>query len=84
MSELESLRKKIIYRANYRGTKEMDLLLSNFVDKYVNTFNERQLLDLYYFLNLEDDIIYDYYQKKNKNNKIKDNEVVKLFYEFKI
>ena len=84
MSELESLRKKSIDRANYRGTKEMDLLLSNFVDKYVNTFNERQLLDLYYFLNLEDDIIYDYYQKKNKNNKIKDNEVVKLFYEFKI
>ncbi len=84
MSELESLRKKIIYRANYRGTKEMDLLLSNFVDKYVNTFNEQQLLDLYYFLNLEDDIIYDYYQKKNKHNKIKDNEVVKLFYEFKI
>ena len=38
MIELETLKKKIIYRANYRGTKEMDILLSKFVDKYIDTF----------------------------------------------
>ena len=37
MNELETL-KKIVYRANYRGTKEMDILLSKFVDKYINSF----------------------------------------------
>ena len=57
MSELESLKKKIIYRANYRGTKEMDLLLSKFVDKYLNTLSKNELIDLYDFLNLEDEII---------------------------
>ena len=43
MIELETLRKKIIYRANYRGTKEMDILLSKFVDKYINTFSKKEL-----------------------------------------
>ena len=43
MSELESLKKKIIYRANYRGTKEMDMLLGKFVNKYINTFNNNQI-----------------------------------------
>ena len=44
MSELESLKKKIIYRANYRGTKEMDLLLSKFVDKYLNRLSKNELI----------------------------------------
>ena len=43
MIKLETLKKKIIYRANYRGTKEMDILLSKFVDKYINTFSIEQL-----------------------------------------
>ena len=46
MIELETLKKKIIYRANYRGTKEMDLLLSKFVDKYINKFSTDELEDL--------------------------------------
>ena len=41
MSELESLKKKIIYRANYRGTKEMDILLSKFVNKYIDKLNKK-------------------------------------------
>ena len=84
MIELETLRKKIIYRANYRGTKEMDILLSKFVDKYINTFSKKELEDLYDFLNLEDEIIYNYYQTKKINKKIKINKVVETFSEFKL
>ena len=52
MIELETLKKKIIYRANYRGTKEMDILLSKFVDKYINSLPEDKLKSLYeFFLN---------------------------------
>ena len=50
MNELETLKKKIIYRANYRGTKEMDILLSKFVDKYINSFSKDELYDLFKFL----------------------------------
>ena len=84
MIELETLKKKIIYRANYRGTKEMDILLSKFVDKYINTFSERELLDLFEFLNMEDELIYNFYQTKKMNKKIKKNKVLEIFSEFKI
>ena len=84
MIELETLKKKIIYRANYRGTKEMDILLSKFVDKYINTFSKKELEDLFDFLNLEDEIIYNYYQTKKINKKIKINKVVETFSEFKL
>ena len=70
MSELESFKKKII-RANYRGTKEMDILLSKFVDKYINKLSSQQLNDLYEFLNLEDEVIYNSYQNKMMPNTIK-------------
>ena len=37
MSEnIEELKKKIIYRASYRGTKEMDILMYNFVNSLIN------------------------------------------------
>ena len=84
MIELEILKKKIIYRANYRGTKEMDILLSKFVDKYINTFSKKELEDLFDFLNLEDEIIYNYYQTKKINKKIKKNKVTEIFIEFKL
>ena len=39
--ELEIIRKKLLYRASYRGTKEMDILLSSFVKKYIEEFNKK-------------------------------------------
>ena len=39
----EDLKKKIIYRSSYRGTKEMDTLLGSFTKKYINTFNDNEL-----------------------------------------
>ena len=43
MRNIDNLKKKILYRSEHRGTKEMDLLLSNFVKKYVNSLSEREL-----------------------------------------
>ena len=84
MIELETLKKKIIYRANYRGTKEMDILLSKFVDKYINTFSKNELVELFEFLNLEDEIIYNFYNYKKLDKKFKKNKIFELFVEFKI
>ena len=53
-NKLEIFKKKLIYRAGYRGTKEMDILLSSFVNKYINDFDENLLVELEKFLNLED------------------------------
>ena len=35
-NKLEIFKKKLIYRSGYRGTKEMDILLSSFVNKYID------------------------------------------------
>ena len=83
-NKLEIFKKKLIYRAGYRGTKEMDILLSKFVNKYINDFNEEQLLELEIFLNFEDEIILNYYQFNISKNDIGKNKIAKLFKEFKI
>ena len=59
--KLEIFKKKLVYRAAYRGTKEMDILLSSFVNKYIDSFNENQLLELDKFLNFEDEVILNFY-----------------------
>ena len=46
MINIDELKKKIIYRSNYRGTKEMDKLLSAFTNKYIDILNKNDLLDL--------------------------------------
>ena len=46
MSSLDLLKKKILFLSIHRGTKEMDLLLNSFVKKYINAFDEKELVDL--------------------------------------
>ena len=67
MINKEILKKQIIYRSSHRGTKEMDLLLGNFVKKHINNFSETELIDLKRLLYIEDEIIHDWYLKKNHN-----------------
>ena len=83
-NKLEIFKKKIIYRAGYRGTKEMDILLSSFVNKYINTFDESLLIELDKFLNFEDEIILNFYQKNIIEKKIDQNKVSEIFKEFKL
>ena len=50
-SNIDELKKKIIYRSKYRGTKEMDKLLGKFVKKYIDDFgsyakNTEPIVDL--------------------------------------
>ena len=63
MSEkLDFFKKKLLYRASYRGTKEMDILLGSFVEKNINNFNLQQLSALEKFLNFEDETIFNFYK----------------------
>jgi antitoxin CptB len=83
-NKLEILKKRIIYRASYRGTKEMDILLTNFVNKYINILDEKSLLELDIFLNIDDETILDFYQSNKIVKNIKDNTISNLFKDFKI
>ena len=83
-NKLEIFKKKLIYRAGYRGTKEMDILLSSFVNRYINDFDEGLLIELEKFLDFEDEIISNFYNFNLVEKKIDQNKVSRIFQKFKI
>ena len=82
MNKLEIFKKKLIYRSNYRGSKEMDLLLSKFVEKHINNFNENELSELDKFLDFEDEVILNYYLRDIVENNIDKNKISKIFKDY--
>ena len=62
----------------------MDILLSSFVNKYINTFDESLLSELEKFLNFDDETILNYYQKNIIQKKIDKNRVSNLFKNHKL
>ena len=84
MINKEIFKKQIVYRSTHRGTKEMDLLLGNFVKKYINVFNSNELKDLEKLLFIEDEIIYKWYFEKNSDNAIPNTKVSVMLKNFKL
>ena len=84
MTNKEILRKQIVYRSMHRGSKEMDLLLGNFVKKNIDKFNNNELKDLEKLLFIEDEIIYKWYFEKNSDNAIPNTKVSMMLKNFKL
>ena len=80
---IDQLKKKIIYRSNYRGTKEMDKLLGAFTKKYIETLNIKNLNDLEELLDIDDANLYNFYNGMDCDIKFKDNYINTLFGGFK-
>jgi len=80
---IDQLKKKIIYRSNYRGTKEMDKLLGTFTKKNINILNYEELVDLEKLLNIDDTNLYNYYTGVKTDFEIENNKVNLLFKNFK-
>ena len=76
---IEQLKKKIIYRSNYRGTKEMDKLLGAFTNKYLNQLNMEDLNKLIKFLEIDDNNLYNFYNGIETDIKFEKNNVNSLF-----
>ena len=84
MINKEVLIKQIVYRSTHRGTKEMDLLLSNFVNKHINSFGEKELSELESLLKIDDEILYKWYFKQQENVQISKNAISKKLRKFKL
>tara|TARA_B100000963_G_C22137054_1_gene455850 strand:+ start:262 stop:516 length:255 start_codon:yes stop_codon:yes gene_type:complete len=84
MTELENLKKKVLYRSNYRGTKEMDILLSRFVNKYINSLSMDDLKKLNEFLDISDDELSNFYLNNKTTEEISNNPISKIFKNFKM
>ncbi len=80
---IDQLKKKIIYRSNYRGTKEMDKLLGAFTKKYINQLNHDELIDLEKLLDIDDTSLYNFFNGIDNEIKFDETNVLKLFKNFK-
>ena len=81
--DIENLKKRILYRSQYRGTKEMDKLLFAFVSKYLNKIDENRLENLEKFLNISDEDLYKFYNGTDLDFKFEDDYIINLFKNFK-
>ena len=79
-SNKQNLINKIIYRSQYRGTKEMDIFVSSFVKSIIDSLSFDDLVDLDILVNMNDEDII----KISKNEMIfKNNKILKLLIDFK-
>ena len=79
---IDQLKKKIIYRSNYRGTKEMDKLLGAFTKKHIDTLSVKELKDLEELLDIDDTNLYNFYNGLGYDIKINDKYIYSLFKDF--
>ena len=79
-SNKQNLINKIIYRSQYRGTKEMDLFINKFVNSIIQKLDLNQLEELNSLINLGDEELLKISNEVIKKN---ENKVVFLLKEFK-
>ena len=84
MINKEILKKQIIYRSTHRGSKEMDILLGNFVKEYVDKFTDDDLKKLDKILKIEDEILYRWYFSKQNSQQVPKNKVSEMLKNFKL
>ena len=82
-TDIEQIKKKIIYRSNYRGTKEMDKLLGSFTKKHINQLEEEDLIQLIELLEIDDNNLYNFYNGLDTDIKFENNKINLLFKNFK-
>ena len=83
VTDIEQLKKKIIYRSNYRGTKEMDKLLGAFTSKYLDQLDIEGLNELIKLLEIDDNNLYNFYNDLDTNIEFEENMINNLFKNFK-
>ena len=79
-SNKQNLINKIIYRSQYRGTKEMDIFVSSFVKSTIDSLSFDDLVDLDKLVNMNDE---DIIKISRKEMIFKNNKIFKLLIDFK-
>ena len=77
----EDLKNKIIYRASYRGTKEMDILMTAFVKSLINDLDENFLKTLDTFVDMDDETLISI-KKKESLISYKDEKILHIIDKF--
>ena len=78
-NDITNFKKRLIYRSQYRGTKEMDKLIGAFVETHIHKLNINELNELEIFLNVDDDTLYKFYNNQILETIIPETMISKLF-----
>ena len=78
----EELKNKIIYRSSYRGTKEMDILVSSFVKSIIDQLEYDDLILLNNFIKIDEENLYKINHNLPTSINIENNKIIKLFRNF--
>ena len=82
-SNKQNLINKIVYRAQYRGTKEMDIFLTSFVNSIIKSLSVKDLEDLNNVINMNDEDILRISNAEIINQDYKNNKITELLINFK-
>ena len=68
----------------HRSTKEMDLILSNFVKKNIDSLDKEELNELDFLLNIDDQVLYKWYLNQEIDTFIPVNDITKKLKKFRL
>ena len=83
-SELETRRKRLLYRSVYRGNKENDILLGQFARAHSGDFGSAELDQYEMLLQVGDNDIYDWVAGKTPPPPEADTPVLRLLMAFRV
>ena len=81
---MSNLIKKLLYRSNHRGTKEMDLLIGGFANENFNKLNPDELKEFELLLNFTDKELSSWLVDNKKNIDLENFSISKKIKEFKL
>ena len=82
INNLSLRRKKILFKCTHRGTKELDILLGNFVSKHIDLLKSKELNYLEIILSFNDIDLYKILINKKKIDKKMNKLFVKKIIKF--
>ena len=80
--DLEVKRKRLIYRARHRGTKELDLLIGGFADAHLAEFDAGQLERFEALLSVPEPQLYSWMLGEERPPKAQRDDVLALLLAF--
>jgi len=82
ISKLSMRKKKILFKCTHRGTKELDILLGNYVSNHINKLKSKELDYLDVILDFNDMDLFKILTKKKKINEKMNKFFVKKIIKF--
>ena len=81
---MKNLIKKLLYRSNHRGTKEMDLLIGGFANENLKKLSPKELQEFEILLNFTDKELSSWLVDNKKNIDLEKFSISKKIKEFKL